>query len=895
MYLKSLAVSEFASLAEARLEALDPGLNVVVGDNEAGKSTLLKALRAAFFQKHRGRGETVEAFLPYCGEGRPSVSIAFSHGGADYRLSKSFLTRPAAELLGPWPSPVSGDAVEEKLAELFGFVHPGRGDSKLAEHQGAFGLLWVEQGRSNGGLDIGAGRDAVTASLEGEVGTILGGERGRSLIAAAKALNDRHFTATGRTAANAPLKAIDDELTRAREDLVGRRAALAELEEKLKRLEDRRRALKGYEEAATLEKAEEALRSAEAAMRRAEDHDREWQAAESAVRQAEAVRTGAAEALKRRDDLVKAVEAARTAFERAAADHAEIDAAARLAVEAVTAAAQAQEEARKALKAAEDRHESHRRRADLSRAVAERDRLSAVVAEAGDLTERIAALAAHRDLLPIDQKSLAAVEKAERRRRDCEVRLQVAAPAVTFEPEADGAVQREDGQAVAAGVPTRVTSRSRYLLGGFGAVTIEPGGGAANLESELREAEAALAALLKGGGAASGDEARRLFAERQDVEAELKLVSARRDALVSDGLDAAKARLRAAEAAADRLNAAIGGEGSKGAAEAEAEATAGESGDDEALAESLVAALNKARRATATADERLRAASKESEAAALRRAAAESDRSHLEAQALRLRSECEGAEAAAPRTTLVDRLAEADADLEAKRGRLALKERERVGDGREAAEARQKAAERTLRQIGRTLQELRDETIGLEAEVRVSGGSGLGETVQLLEEEIADLERRRARTALEASAARLLYETLGEARRAARERWLGPIKTRVAPYLRLIHPESDIDLDEETLELKGLTRAGVAERFERLSAGAREQVAVVTRLALAQVLKQGGHPAAVILDDALVNTDEIRLERMHQVLREAAKDLQVIVLTCRERDFRDLGAPTFRL
>jgi uncharacterized protein YhaN len=70
---------------------------------------------------------------------------------------------------------------------------------------------------------------------------------------------------------------------------------------------------------------------------------------------------------------------------------------------------------------------------------------------------------------------------------------------------------------------------------------------------------------------------------------------------------------------------------------------------------------------------------------------------------------------------------------------------------------------------------------------------------------------------------------------------------------------------------------------------------VVTRLALADVIKKGGHPATVILDDALVNTDERRLERMHHVLRKAAEGLQVIILTCRERDFRDIGAPIFRL
>ena len=45
-----------------------------------------------------------------------------------------------------------------------------------------------------------------------------------------------------------------------------------------------------------------------------------------------------------------------------------------------------------------------------------------------------------------------------------------------------------------------------------------------------------------------------------------------------------------------------------------------------------------------------------------------------------------------------------------------------------------------------------------------------------------------------------------------------------------------------------------------------------------------------MLDDALVNTDERRLARMHLILRKAAEELQIVVLTCRESDVRGLGA-----
>jgi hypothetical protein len=148
---------------------------------------------------------------------------------------------------------------------------------------------------------------------------------------------------------------------------------------------------------------------------------------------------------------------------------------------------------------------------------------------------------------------------------------------------------------------------------------------------------------------------------------------------------------------------------------------------------------------------------------------------------------------------------------------------------------------------------------------------------------------------VEALAARLLHDTLVDAQRDSKDRWLGPVRERVRPYLKLIQPDSDIVLNEETMEIESFVRNGRIEPFTGLSVGAREQVAVITRLALAEMLVGAGQPSAVILDDALVNTDEGRLERMHLVLQKASDALQILVLTCRERDFVQLGAPIRRV
>ncbi|MEX6507137.1 AAA family ATPase [Jiella sp. M17.18] len=881
MYLKTLTVTDFAGLVKAEIGGLEPGLNIIVGDNEVGKSTLLTALRAAFFQKHRASGEAVKAFAPYHGSGRPFVSLDFELGETLYSLSKAFLQRPSAELR--WSGgQMSGDAVEEKLAELMRFTPPGRGEPKLSEHQGAFGLLWVEQGRSNAGLDLGAGKDALTASLEGEVGQILGGERGRTLTAAAKALQDRFFTDTLRAKTGSPLKAVEERLTAAEAERVEKQATLRELEDKLKRLADRRHTLTGYERDETVRKAEAALQEAEEAARRAGEREREWQAADAARKHAEMVRDQALDRLKRRDALIAAAAEAETRAAAVRAGFAAVDAEARQAAADVVSRTEDRERARDAARLAERVEEAVRAQRELERerqALAALDeRVGRAEALAADLRGRQQALSA----VTIDDKALKAIEAAEARRRDCAVRVTVAAPAVTFAPaDASGSVHDAAGAAVPAGEAQRVTQRTTYALGGFGTVTIEPGGDAAALAEEHRAAEGVLAALLERVRVAGVESARAERAKARDLEAEIKALTARRDALLPEGpADAGRLR-EAAAASVERLAARLSDLDP---------AAAGEAGTD-----AMRERLESTRRALQVAEAALEEARRASSDAALRRATAEAEVAHRAAEAERLRAEARAAEDAQPRAALAEAVAVAEADRAAKAELLALRARERdAADPKAAAEAL--AARRTgLDRIRKTVGALRDEILSLEAELRHAGGTGLGEAITGLDDEIAVLQARRARLQLEADASRLLYGELARAQREAREHWLGPIKSRVAPYLKLIHPETEVELDEETLEIKALHRSGVAEDFKRLSAGAREQVAVVTRLALAHVLKTGGHPAAVILDDALVNTDEKRLERMHRVLERAAGDLQVIVLTCRERDFRDLGAPIFRL
>jgi len=881
MYLKSLKVEDFASIAHAELSEFSAGLNIVVGDNEAGKSTLLKALRAAFFQKHRAGGEAVKEFQPYQGGNRPLVAVEFTLDGVDYHLEKAFLQRQSAAL--SWPGgALSGDAVEDRLAELLRFQHTTARKQREDDFRGAFGLLWVDQGRSVRGLDIGAGRDALTASLEGEVGQMLGGERGRGLIAAAKELEGRFFTATGKDKIDSPLKVAREEYRRIEETLTLKREAYRELAQKIDRLADRRKRLKDYEGAGTLAKAESALAEAEAAAQKAGERDREWQTAASALKHAEAIRQAAEARLRQRDALAKNVDTTQHSLDDALRLFAEADGQLREANVELTERTKERQALTEAERQAAQRHEAFRLAGEIER---ETDRLAELtraiaVAEAlgQEMVEKRRAVSA----IGLDEAAVAAIDKAEQRRRDCEVKLTVAAPTISFAPSGDGKVIAPSGERLAAETAIAVTEPTSFKLEGFGRVTVAPGGNAASLAEEERAAKDALTRLLARHGAASPEEARAKLAEAKTLNGELAAAKAQIRALLPDGLDEARARREAVEAGLTRLK----------AQKAELAITSDQSMPGEA---ELRATLETASRNRVEAESREHAARRLIEGLAIRRGTAESEVARLTAERDRLGAELSAAEAETPRAGLSAALGRAEADREAKQAQVDLRDRERAESNVEAARREVEDRREALRRITQNLQALRDETLSLEGELRAEGGNAIGEDIARMEEELVPLSKKIERLTLEAEASKLLSATLATAQREARELWLGPIKARVAPYLRLLHPESEIDLDEETLEIRALRRRGVEERFERLSAGAREQVAVVARLSLAHVLKEGGHPAAVILDDALVNTDEMRLERMHRVLREAARELQVIVLTCRERDFRDLGAPMFRL
>ena len=199
MKLRKLSVNQFKRFTDpTQLSELCDGLNLVVGPNELGKSTLLDALRAVLFERNSSRAQQIKALQNDRSGAAPVIELVFEVNGADYTLTKRFVKSPYARLQCPDGTLLEADAAEDRLRSLLGFAEAGsRGAT--SETLGMWGVLWVQQGQSFGRPDLpDSALASLSAGLESEVGMVLGGRRGRELPQVIEQRRDDLVTASRR-------------------------------------------------------------------------------------------------------------------------------------------------------------------------------------------------------------------------------------------------------------------------------------------------------------------------------------------------------------------------------------------------------------------------------------------------------------------------------------------------------------------------------------------------------------------------------------------------------------------------------------------------------------------------------------------------------------------------
>ncbi|WP_422918736.1 AAA family ATPase [Rhizosaccharibacter radicis] len=918
MILRSLELHQFRRFDRpVRLQGLGPGINLLCGPNEFGKSTLLAALRAALFDPHRSKADAIERHRPLRGGAAPLVAAEFELGADRWRVEKRFLGRPFARLQGAGAT-WDNDEAEEKLAALLRLPPPPKGrDGRDA------GSIWrallVTQGASLQQAELGEGaRNSLAACLDAELGELTGQNEVMRLLrpvqADLAALLDGRNNPRGRY--KAALEALDDA-RRAADALQQRRARLAD---DLAVLVEHRLTLARETDPAGAAEDDTALAAARTARERIQTHQTRIQALTNALALSERAVADARAEQERRRARREALAAAERALDAALGREAAAGARSEAARQALIRDRQAFDRAQEAVEAAgRAAGEAARSLADAERRATARDlaeRLRIAEAAAAEVTRLDAALMPLARATPDRLRALddadAALRRALLAADSAGTLLQLA-----LEPGVDATL---DGRPVPAGAELRIAEAAVLHIAGVGKVRIVPPAapGAGKRHAAVADAREALRGLLDELGAADPAAAHEAVAQAERMRRALDEARRQLSALVPGdaarglrpGLEAL--RVHAASVAAsvgDAAPAATSG----GAPDRSSDLSPGPA-DPAALRAALARAeraLEEARLRAAEARRALLAPDAEQVLAAELLRDAREERVRAEAGRDRLRDEDASASTLENDETLAGRRLDAEARWRADRARLEALEADAPTGTLAMCDAQIQRLEARLASRRDNAGRLREDIVRLETRIAQEEGVGLDEALDAQERLGDALGAEVAAFKREADVLLLLRDTLERAGRDARERHLAPLTGRMTPFLRALLPGAAVELDDG-FRVRALHRRassggsmgsglgttpgpGDAEPFERLSDGTQEQIAVLARLAFADMLVQGGQPAVLVLDDVLAFSDRARAERMFDILSEAATRMQIVVLTCRADLFAGLGGRPLRL
>ena len=886
MKIRSLAVNQFKKFtAPIRLEDIDDGLNVVVGPNEMGKSTLLDALRAVLFEKYSSRAQPIVALQNDRNQAAPVVQLAFELDDGLYRVTKRFIKKPYARLTCPDGRDLEGDTAEDTLRELLDFHESGKTGAK-PETLGMWNVLWVQQGQSFGALDLpDSARSSLHSALESEVGTVLGGRRGRALPKAIENQLSELVTSTTNRPRGA-YKELIDRVETLRQELGDLRARRQGLMETLANLEDAQEILErlstGDRDQVDQKELDEArqrhsqLAELEA---RIEAACTERELRKRTLEQAEQV----AEARKRLKADVKTEKAALESAGLRLSGAREQEKEARSNVDALRGAAHQSEAA---VTKADEGVSRHRR---VLGAVERQARLRDLEgryekAQAAEILQREAQQAAATIL--VTDEAIEGIRNAAQGLEAIRSRLNAAATLISFDMTEDGIsgidVNGEpltaDRRSVRSVEPVTITVPDR------GRITVEPAiRDRDKLLRHRRDATTALREALEDAGAKSVSDAEDQFAKRQKLlrDAELARQGAELHAPATVDYEAG------AQALADYI------EGLRQVLKREMNELDLQELPARGDAETALHAAQRQADETRSALDTTRAALSgpedtlsefQTEIAILQGRYDESKErlQRLEAEVAQTEEGCSDDE-------LQSGIEAARTALSEQETAVARLERQRSDETLPQLEARIGRLEKALQERRDKRSNLKERIAGLKSRVEAAEGAGLDEAIEQQARELELVEEEKNRQDREVEVLSLLLSTLRGAEQEAKEQYLSPVLKRVRPYLQLLFPGADIRIDENLCIVGVVREAGYEEAFHHLSIGTQEQIAILVRLAFAEMLVEQGHPATVVLDDALVFSDDRRMGRIFDILNMAARNVQVIVFTCREQLFEGLG------
>lgn len=853
-------VRRFAGRGVA-IENIGDGVNVLTAANEFGKSTAFEALHALFFQPHSGTPGGVQMLRPYAG-GNPLVEADIETEAGRFRLTKQFYSGRRASVtdLANGRLVAQADEAESFISAL---TRGGAG--------GPAGILWVRQGitgiekrsKSEEESDRRV-REGLLSSVQGEVEALTGGRRMAEITASCEEALARLVTATGRPKTGGPfmdaieerdrLAALEQQLAadvknlrdaldnrraatrrlaeiEAPEEVAARTAAITSAEEAYQSARSHSETLRAAESELALVTeqhriAEDALAQFEAALARAEQIERQIAPATQRQHLAQAQR---AAAIADGDRLQADIHAAETAEREARQNKQRLDAA-------------------QIARDAAERFDAAKTRLDQAQTIRARIEAGEARLATLDVPEKALQQLADLDIDLVRQRAIQSASLPS-------LRITYTDPARPGVSLAGAPIPHEAEQTFSGTVDLdiagtgRLTIRSQHTDNAADAI--------AAIEAKTRS-------LLAGIGVETLAAARQRQSEARDQANAITLDRQLLAQLAPEGIERLREDLARLDAARQD-----GIEIKFDTASILAALTAAEN--------TVTATRNAARQHQPTL--------------------AATQQEVIEAQAalaefLATRSVLEGA--LGPSAERPVRLANLQSSL------VTTEQKRRTAEDHIAplrAKAQDLAAtEAALKRVravanaaAQEIAQHKEILADLNGQIRTQADKAIEETWQETTELLAAATERARRYDIEVKTLDRLKKALASARSSARDLYLKPVLSELRPLIGLLFDDISITFNEDTLLPESVLRAGQAEDVDRLSGGMREQLSILTRLAFARLLARDGRPAPVILDDALVYSDDDRIERMFEALHSQSSDQQILVFSCRQRAFSKLG------
>ena len=856
-----------------------PGLTLIGGANESGKSSLVEAMHRTLFVRASATGAAVRDLRSATHAGHPQVEIDFDAAGHRWSLLKCFsgsggtsrLSRAGQQAL------LGGDA-EDQLAALLGVeeIIGSRQVNRVLPTRWAH--LWVMQGL--------AGRNLLELSadhydLKGLI-TALEGQAEQSLQSP---IDQQVFNQLEQLVASS----LTSRGVKQNSELWKRRQHVQQASEQQSEAQDR---LHSYETACMeLDANEQALDRLEGRAPEVKKRRRQLLALKDLQQQLAPLRlqqTQWQQQLKALNLLCQNIQTAETAGTsqrqelRVMAETAETLSSAlgqqRQAVEELDQKRQELEERGHALRRRQDQERLQERIQILRR---EREQRAHLEQQQSELKAQLTALPGG------DAKALSALQALQSQFRELDIRLQSMASRIELQ-SADRTV-RLDGEQLDPGDVAQRTGAFRVEVGEGVMLLVSPGEGTglASLMADRSRCQGQLEQQLKLWRVSSVEAAEAQSLKRQGLQQQLAVLDARLRQLTEQHqsdlkgpLDVEQLEQQLAELKLHHDQAEIASE------------------------QDLAQALSDCRLAYQTVQETVR----------------------------RLRAEHERADR--EQIAHARKLQALQIQLERHEARQAQQVQQR--HEMEARHGSANTLEANLNKVSQQCELLQDQLTLLSGDCDVAPGSNvelllaeLDDRELKLNRQRTDLSRERgsllercerlgrrelhaeleeARTRLEIAhqaeqqesqlvdARVLLLKRFQEARADLSRRYSSPIRCSInrfiAPLLKQPGDSSELRFDaSDGLQDLRLQRSGQSFEFSQLSGGLKEQLNAAVRLAIAEALRDGHDGCLPLLfDDAFTNSDSLRLEAVGSMLRQAVDvGLQVVILSCDPDPYREFA------